>query len=172
MFRYGAPRLRTHCSSSPADAGVSMLELVLGLPFLCLIVAGLIDLGISLRYVEVISNAARHSALTAAAVAADAPTTCEVLQTQALGFATDYLVQSGLDPADWAIGPNLDPPGPSVITYKVDEGTPNEVVGQAMRVTIQGVEDSEGCVLCWEYFFPRLRVDAEGLFALQGSCAW
>lgn len=167
-------RLGKRCSD---EQGVSLLEFALGIPFIIVVVAGLIDVGFALRRSDVIANAARQGALTAAAVSGDAPVgapfTCGALATQAVANTQNYLQAAGLDLTDWVVGPIQvapNPPGPVFLDFVEDPGTSNEVTGKTITVSVEPSGTQRGCILCLTNYVAAIKPRAQSVFALETPC--
>lgn len=179
-------------SARHSESGVSITELAIVLPVLVILITGIIDVGIGLRDIQVVTDAARNSALRASRsiltrpnLVADPPqctsenistsisefTDCTEksvanltrIQTSAWTEACHYLDETGLDKSMWRIGVRV-----------ANELEDNQAVG-LVTVRIEAVEDRQNCFFCATPFaiteLPRSAFTREKTYPLTIPCS-
>ena len=161
---------------SNTERGVSILELALTLPVFMIIVGGMVDLGVTFRNMQVISEAASYGARSAATRAYNngvGNLSCNVVVDVARGATEEFLTNAGFELTRiegqdetivWQVGSQV------IVDDEGVPGTPGALTNlQLIEVSI--VHRERDCLICASRMFDNLNLATESSFALENSCS-
>jgi len=137
------------------NGGVALVEFALVLPFLMLIVFGLIRFGALLWQLQLAADALRHGARLAAHQS-NWETNCEELEAMAETNALTYLSNAKVDRfGEWAKDP----------TASFRGSTRDGVTMEFIQVSL--ASGDVGCIFCYGAFLRMLNINLDATFALE-----
>jgi Flp pilus assembly protein TadG len=145
------------------ESGVSLSELAIALPFVLMLIGGAINYGSMILQVQVMSEAVRHSARTAANRSNDG-LTCAQISTIADDAFTNYVSShtsntSGLKSNWW------DSPGICLRTRSWDVDT----VEQFVHVSVTS-SAADHCTFCFDRIWATRPIVVSSTFKLEWDC--
>ncbi|MBL7661510.1 hypothetical protein JNK13_02040 [bacterium] len=139
------------------ESGHAALEMAVTMPFWFIMIVGLSNLGFIIRETQLISDSTRHGARTAASFA-NSGMSCIDIKEEAGKFAKNYLQQSGIDSADWAIKPEI----------KTVTGFNPSI--NVLEISIKPAGQTN-CLICAQNFLSLIDFKTSSSFALEGTCS-
>ncbi|MCC6219826.1 MAG: pilus assembly protein [Deltaproteobacteria bacterium] len=145
------------------NRGISLVELSIILPMLMLLLGGIVDVGLTLRTYQVVSEAARQAARVGSGVScADAPGV-------AVDTATNFLTNAGYKVQEVKGDETINHWIIAAVQAQHQEGLGTAAFDECMlRVSID--QNTPSCVICLGETFLGLRANAESTFAMEPGC--
>jgi Flp pilus assembly protein TadG len=166
--------------------GVAMVEMAIVLPLVAIILAGLVDFGLALRRIEVLSNVARQAARSAAAYSLEddkspsslTPFRCfwGAIRGQDCARSTSPNVQQSIECLTYREAVRgLESGGLDPVNWEVDTSTrqlPDEggVQVNAVSIAIKRAAGSRSCLICYLGLVGLNLESSQSTFELEGQC--